>query len=348
MPPLLPIYEEHGRKYQADACEPVVRAARSGEARLVTLARGQYPGRRLPRGGLVGVKTIGYWDADHDQTWGLPLHRNEGIELTFLERGHLDFVADGQAYRLQPDDLTVTRPWQQHQVGDPNVAAGRLHWLILDVGVRRPDQPWRWPPWLVLTREDRQQLTHILRHNEQPVWPATAEIRRSFHQIGVAVEQGQSGGSLSRLAVRLNELLLLILEMFRHRRVPLDESLSATRRSVQLFLADLRQTPAHLAEEWTLRRMAASCGLGTTRFVSYTKQLTNMTPNQYLNHCRLETAARLLKEQPDLSITQVALACGFSSGQYFSTAFRRQHRCTPRAYRAERRLGELRQGPAGE
>jgi len=40
-------------------------------------------------------------------------------------------------------------------------------------------------------------------------------------------------------AVRLNELFVLVLEMFRHQHVALDELLSTTRRTVELFLADL-------------------------------------------------------------------------------------------------------------
>jgi AraC family L-rhamnose operon regulatory protein RhaS len=58
-----------------------------------------------------------------------------------------------------------------------------------------------------------------------------------------------------------------------------------------------------------------------------------MTPIQYLNHCRLTAAARLLKETPNRSITQIALNCGFASSQYFATLFRRHFGVTPRAFR---------------
>ena len=61
-----------------------------------------------------------------------------------------------------------------------------------------------------------------------------------------------------------------------------------------------------------------------------------MTPMQYLNHCRLSVAARLLKEQPERSITNIAVACGFSSSQYFATLFRRNFGVTPRAFRSAR------------
>lgn len=335
MAKLPPIYKEHGKTYQADACGPLVRGVDAGAVRLEALVRGRYPGRRLARGALPGVSTVGFWDAEHDQDWGLDWHRNEGLELTFLESGRLAFAADNHRYRLDPDDLTLTRPWQPHRVGDPHVTAGRLHWLILDVGVRRPHQAWRWPPWLVLTEADRRQLTAMLRNNEQAVWHATADIRRCFRMIGRSVETDRSGSNLSRLAVSLNELFVLILEMFRQRRIPLDESLSSTRRTVELFLADLSRSVHHLALPWTIQSMARQCGLGVTQFVHHTKQVTNLTPVQYLNHCRLEAACSLLLEQPQMSVTEVALACGFSSGQYFATVFRRRFGRSPRDYRTE-------------
>ena len=79
----------------------------------------------------AGIRTVGRWDARHDQRWGLDWHRNEGIELTLLSRGRLAFATDAGEQVLRPGDLTVTRPWQRHRVGAPFVTPGRLHWLIL-------------------------------------------------------------------------------------------------------------------------------------------------------------------------------------------------------------------------
>jgi AraC-like DNA-binding protein len=331
---LIPIYQEQGKTYEADTCRDVVRAVEAGQLQHMALCRGHYPGFRLPRNALPGVKCVGFWDADHRQDWGLDWHRNEGLELTFLESGRLGFAVDGRDSLLQAGDLTVTRPWQQHRVGDPQIAPGRLHFLILDVGVRRPHQTWRWPAWIVLTTGDLRQLTNILRHNEQPVWHATSEVARSFARIAEDVEAVCQGGSISSLAVHLNQLFLSLLQMFRRQEVHLDQSLSSTRRTVELFWTDLSQDLNHLALEWTVRGMARRCGMGVTNFIHHSKQLVNMTPVQYLNHCRLSVAARLLKEQPNRSITEIAMACGFTSSQYFATLFRRHWGVTPRAYRS--------------
>lgn len=331
----VPIYQEQGHTYEADTCRPVARAVEAGQLRHVVLVRGHYPGRRLPRQALPGLKVVGYWDAPHRQDWGLEWHRNEGLEVTLLESGVLGFAVEGQDYTLKPGDLTFTRPWQQHRVGDPEVGAGRLHCLILDVGVRRPHQSWRWPSWFVLTPSDLRQLTDMLRHNEQPVWHATPEIVSCFRRIGTAVENDENGNSISSLAVSLNQLFLAFLEMFRHQEVRLDESLSSAGRTIELFWRDLCQNPDHLALEWTVRSMARRCGMGVTSFIQHSKQLVNMTPIQYLNHCRLTAAADRLRREPERSVTEIALACGFTSSQYFATVFRHRYGITPREYRSD-------------
>ena len=334
MPRPVPIYRDDIETYSADMCLPLSDAATRGQVRLQALVRGHYPGAKLPHGALPGLKTVGFWDAGHDQDWGLPWHRNEGIEITFLESGGLAFAVEDRECDLHADHLTVTRPWQRHRVGKPNIGVGRLHWLILDVGVRRPNQEWKWPDWIVLSPADRLELTNILRQNDRAVWRASAGLRRCFQSIACAVETDRSGSNVSRIAVWANEMFLLLLDLFRTQRIKLDESLSGSLHTVELFLADLKAHAEHLAIDWTLADMAKSCGLGATQFVQYVKKATNMTPIQYLNDCRLDMAAKLLRDRRGENVTEIALECGFASSQYFATVFARRFQVSPRDYRA--------------
>jgi AraC family L-rhamnose operon regulatory protein RhaS len=301
---------------------------------MEALARGHYPGRRLQENALLGVKTAGYWDAAIEQKWGLPWHCNEGIEISYLESGTLDFALDRSEFTLEPGDLIITRPWQMHRLGKPFLKPNKLHWLIFDVGVRRPHQAWKWPRWLMLSQQEARQLEQTIRHNTRAVWRASQEIRHCFHLIAQAVEMDAESSHISRLGIRINDLLLLLLEVFRSEAPQPGHCWSASREKVRLFLAALASDPDSLAAEWTLEGMAKNCGLKMTQFVRYAKELTNMAPLHYLNHARLERAAKLLKERPALSVTDLALSCGFSSSQYFATQFKRRFGCTPRDFRA--------------
>lgn len=333
MAKLAPIYTDHGETYHADTCQPLVQALKQGKVVLEASARGSYPGRRLGRNDLPGLKSVGFWDAAIEQDWGLEWHRNEGIEITYLESGKVGFALKEKNYILHAGDLTITRPWQPHRVGNPDVSACRLHWVILDVGVRRPNQAWKWPSWVVLSERDMRELTRMLQHNEQPVWHVPAEIGRCFQKIGAAVIKNHENQNISTLTVYLNELYLLVLHMLRESRISLNPSLSGTRRTVELFLRDLNENPESLAQPWTLPMMAEHCGIGLTAFVRHCKQLTNMTPVQCLNHYRVQAAAKLLRDKQKFNVTDVAFECGFHSSQYFATVFRQFMGCSPREFR---------------
>ena len=53
----------------------------------------------------------------------------------------------------------------------------------------------------------------------------------------------------------------------------------------------------------------------------------------YIQHLRLDYAAQMLKERPEMSVVQIAKECGFSSHKYFSDRFRRYFGVTPSDYR---------------
>ncbi len=328
------VFEVGGHVYTADTCEPVRAAAGRGDLRLSALVHGTYPGHPLPPRVLPEICSVGVWDAPADQDWGLATHRNEGIELTYVSRGRTAFAVHGRSYALRRGHLTITRPWQTHSVGNPNVTVSRLHWLILDVGVRRPNQPWRWPPWVLFSPRDLRDLTAHLRHNERPVWHVGGEVGRCFERLAEAVAQGPGPSTETRLKLEINGLLAALLEILRRRKVPLDRRLSSNQRTVELFLAELGR---NLEGEWTLDAMAEQCGLGRSRFAHYCRLVTNLPPMAYLAQVRVKAAARMLASRPDLNVTQVAMACGFPSSQYFATVFRKLAGRTPLEHR--RRFG---------
>ena len=62
------------------------------------------------------------------------------------------------------------------------------------------------------------------------------------------------------------------------------------------------------------------------------KQYTNFTFCDYLKHRRIQ-AAEMLLEQPEYSITEVALQAGFPSISTFNRIFKEYKNCTPTEYR---------------
>ncbi|MGX1930949.1 AraC family transcriptional regulator [Flagellimonas sp. 2504JD4-2] len=320
--------------YKADRCKPLVEASgvKSKELEMYALGRLQYPGKFLNEDVLRDVFSIGYWDAKKSQSWGLNWHRNEGIEITYLASGSIGFsLGRKSSHVLKPGNLTVTRPWQLHKVGDPNVATSRLYWFIMDLGVNQPHQSWKWPDWIILSKNDLNFLTKVLRQNELPVWDTRGKLEKVFKEIGKCLVKSQGQVILdSKLKILINEVLLLMLDVFREGKVKLDESLTINLRTVEIFLDHLR---TDYERNWTLDEMALHCNLGITSLTKYFKQLTNLTPINYLNKVRLEAAAQYLHNRERTNVSSIGYDCGFSSSQYFATAFKRMYNLTPLEYR---------------
>ena len=74
--------------------------------------------------------------------------------------------------------------------------------------------------------------------------------------------------------------------------------------------------------------------MSTHYFCHLFKQSTGIAPYQYVIQQRIAKAKRLLKQQ-DLSLVDVALACGFVSQSAFNRTFKQHVGTTPRKYRLE-------------
>jgi AraC-like DNA-binding protein len=85
-------------------------------------------------------------------------------------------------------------------------------------------------------------------------------------------------------------------------------------------------------DELSLDDLARAAAMSRYHFLRSFKAEVGMTPYAYLQQVRLRTAAALLQSSAH-SITEIALACGFTSSSRFSVAFRRLYQCSPSTYR---------------
>ncbi len=82
----------------------------------------------------------------------------------------------------------------------------------------------------------------------------------------------------------------------------------------------------------TLDDLAKEAHLNSQYFCRAFKELTGKPPIDYLNYYRIECAAEQLRLS-DLSVTEVALSCGFNDLSYFNRMFKRRKNMTPTQYR---------------
>jgi AraC family transcriptional regulator len=91
----------------------------------------------------------------------------------------------------------------------------------------------------------------------------------------------------------------------------------------------------NLAQPLTLADLATQASLSEYHFARMFRQSVQMAPHQYVMQRRMEKA-RDLVQFTQLPLTEIALACGFSSASHFSNRFRSVMGITPSQLRATR------------
>ncbi len=92
---------------------------------------------------------------------------------------------------------------------------------------------------------------------------------------------------------------------------------------------------AHLTQELLLTAIAQVAAFSPYHFHRLIKAMMGETLSQFIARLRVERAARLIVNDPGLSMTEEALDCGYSSSATFSRAFREAFAMTPSEWRSD-------------
>ncbi|MDI5930237.1 helix-turn-helix domain-containing protein [Rhizobium leguminosarum] len=94
----------------------------------------------------------------------------------------------------------------------------------------------------------------------------------------------------------------------------------------------LKRIEDELAADLSLGQLAALAGLSVPHFCRAFRQTLGCPPYTFIIRRRVERAKEYLR-QSSMTVTDVALVCGFSSSSHFSNVFRREVGTTPGEYR---------------
>lgn len=81
----------------------------------------------------------------------------------------------------------------------------------------------------------------------------------------------------------------------------------------------------------TLEDLSKASGMSPKYFCRFFHEMSNKTPIEYLNYYRIEIACEKLLAT-ELSITEIALNCGFNDVSYFIKTFKKYKGLTPKKY----------------
>lgn len=100
----------------------------------------------------------------------------------------------------------------------------------------------------------------------------------------------------------------------------------------QLMECIMKAVNNHLDDsDYKTEQLASDVGVSRVHLNRKMKELTGVSPGEFVRNLRLKQAAKLLSEKQG-DISQIAYSCGFSSISVFSTAFKKCYGVSPSAY----------------
>jgi len=250
-------------------------------------------------------------------TW----HSHGGFELLFLLDGATAYEFAGrQGVELHGGHFLVVPPGLVHRglhdVRSPSTICG----LALKAS---PPSAWK---HTTFTTTDVGRLRTALETASQKVHPFNPALRWLVRRLLEETGNYPANPHRAEAGIALRALICAVLvEAMRQILVPLTEP----KEFAAAAIAYLR---AHLSDPVGMDDLVRHVGFSRARMFDIFKAQTGLTPNDYLQRVRIEKAQEQLRKT-SLSVTQIALATGFSSGQYFSTVFARYAGVSPTAFR---------------
>lgn len=140
-------------------------------------------------------------------------------------------------------------------------------------------------------------------------------------------QESSSDTPYNRVALKLymQDILLCLLRYGK----PCGESLSGNAAKIQEVAHFICE---NYGDDITLSTAASMACMEKTYFSRSFKEITGFGFREYLTRIRLLAAKQLLQDT-NLSISDIALKCGFSSSNYFGDVFQRYNHSSPREFR---------------
>lgn len=254
------------------------------------------------------------------RTRSVPWHWHEECELVYVQSGTLQLCASSRKTAVAQHCAVFINTGQLHAMQSADGQDCTMHNVLFhaDVIDGTPSSVLRQKYVRPLTTAEH---TGIVIMDDQTDW--TRKALALLCEVTALYEKREFGYEI-RLRNLLSEIWLLILKHYAPtgERYPQDPYI----KDMLTFIHQQYAKPLHLED------IAASAGVSVRTAARSFRKALGMAPAQYLQEYRLQKAAEQLTETGD-SVAAVCFDTGFNDASYFTRAFRKYFRVTPKEYR---------------
>ncbi len=254
-------------------------------------------------------------------------HLNDGIEIHFIESGKYDWVIEDHSIELLPDDLSLTAPWLWNGSPAGKMDMGQINWIIIKPDEFSPSKPLHLGNWSKLSPKFQIELGRLIADEDGIVLKKAKIFKKYFAELRKEFEEQEEGYEIMVANIIEN----LLIDLYRHlsnRKLRIGEEDHFIDTLTQMVLGDLTR-------KWIVEDIAASFGMGKTKFTDEVKRLTGYPPNSFIINLKVDKAKELILGEEDMELTDIAFTCGFSSLQHFTSTFSQRTGITPGKFQSQ-------------
>lgn len=255
-----------------------------------------------------------------------PLHWHKEMEVIIVREGYVQFLLDMHPFITKAGDILILRPHTLHSFAQFEKEEGRTDTLVFDLGLVNNS---------VMDLCGIKYFSPLINHEiEIPFVICKEDI--GYQELKDKVEQVfysyEKQKELGELEVKAAVLLFLsvLLRNFSKR----EKSTKRLNQTIEKMKAVVIYIQEHYTQNISIAELSKSSNMSEYHLMRCFKQCAGMTCIEYINHCRITLASKLLCST-DLPITTIALEVGFNNISYFNKLFKRTFGITPKQYRSK-------------
>ncbi|QHT61177.1 AraC family transcriptional regulator [Paenibacillus lycopersici] len=248
------------------------------------------------------------------------LHTHDALEINIPLENSIRCTLLGGNYDAVPGDVFLFRPFEPH-------------WNL----IREGNKPARWimllfsPAVAAKLPGGSKLLVPFYRMDVPPLIPADSPQAREIGRLAKMLVQEAKTRQPAWELQQFTTLLQILVQLHRF----YEEQESLQRGNVMDAVDIIRSVDYMIAcgtDAVDMEEAIRISGCGKTRFYEKFKELTGVTPHDFLIRLRLQHASHRLRMTED-PIVRIALDCGFGSSSYFNNRFKEFYGITPRQFR---------------
>lgn len=267
----------------------------------------------------------------HDNNFPILMHKHDFFELNIIVRGNGCHYMDKNRFLVKRGDTLIIPPNVFHgyvPYDESNFSIFHLlidKYYLADFSKEIEKMPYIQPflnlePMLRIHTEDAKSFLNLSKQRQERIFPFLNNL------VHLAKKKDVCSTAFNFYTFGLlGELAYYMFEGDGEREIKNDY--------VQLnILKSINYMNMHFQENITLDLLANHAHMSRSEYCIKFKKYFGDTPMHYLLEMRLNKAAQLLQED-NLSITEIALECGFFDNSHMTRFFHQKYNMSPREYR---------------